>query len=156
MRRLSSEADLFNPDYILVKPSRIEGNGIFVAKPCKAGEILMIITGETIDGEECLRRENEEGNVYIFYNGDDRYIDAAMTDKIRFINHSCSANASVSARDDASLYLVALCDLSAGEEITIDYDYEEIYEVCFLRNPACKKADCPSRQKLTDLLSLRE
>jgi hypothetical protein len=85
----------YNPDYIIVLDSPIQGKGIFTTKPCEAGDVLMIITGETINADECLRREEEEANVYIFYNDDETYIDTAMTEKIRYINHSCEPNAEV-------------------------------------------------------------
>ncbi len=151
-----ADSDLYNPDYIVVLDSPIQGKGIFTTKPCEAGEVLMIIAGETINADECLRREDEEANVYIFYNDDDTYIDTAMTEKIRYINHSCEPNAEVKDRDRDSLYLVALRSIEAGEEITIDYDYEEIYEMCFTRNLACKKDHCDVRRRLLDLQSLSE
>ncbi len=155
MRHSLSNSDLYNPDYIIVLDSPIQGKGIFITKPCQAGEVLMIISGETINAEECLRRE-EEANVYIFYNDDDTYIDTAMTEKIRYINHSCEPNAEVKDRDRDSLYLVASRSIEAGEEITIDYDYEEIYEMCFTRNPACQKDHCDVRRRRLDLQSLSE
>jgi hypothetical protein len=142
------DSDLNNPDYIIVLDSPIQGRGIFTTKPCEAGEVLMIIAGETINADECLRREEQENNVYIFYHDDDTYIDTAMTEKIRYINHSCEPNAEVKDRDHESLYLVALRTIQAGEEITIDYDYEEIYDLCFTQNPTCKKDQCKVRQRL--------
>jgi len=151
-----ADSDLYNPDYIVVLDSPIQGKGIFTTKPCEAGEVLMIISGETINAEECLRREDEEANVYIFYNDDETYIDTAMTEKIRYINHSCEPTAEVKDRDRDSLYLVALRTIQAGEELTIDYDYEEIYEMCFTQNPACKKDHCDVRRRRLDLQSLSE
>ncbi len=151
-----SDTELYNPDYIVVLESPIQGKGLFTTKPCAAGEVLMIITGETINAHECLRREEQEGNVYIFYNDDDTYIDTAMTEKIRYLNHSCEPNAEVKARDRKSLYLVALRPIAVGEEITIDYDYEEIYDICFTQNPTCKKDQCRQRQRLLDWQSLSE
>ncbi len=150
------DSALYNPDYIVVLDSPIQGKGIFTTKPCKKGEALMIIAGETINADECLRREAEEANVYIFYNDDDTYIDTAMTAKIRYINHSCEPNAEVKDRDRESLYLVALRAIEAGEEITIDYGYEEIYAICLAYNRACKKSQCLARQQMLDLQSLSE
>jgi SET domain-containing protein len=150
------DSALSNPDYIVVLESPIQGKGIFTTKPCEAGEVLMIIAGETINADECLRREEEEDNVYIFYNDDDTYIDTAMTAKIRYINHSCEPSAEVKDRDRESLYLVAARSIQAGEEITIDYDYEEIYDVCFAHNPACKKEQCLARRRMLRLQSLSE
>lgn len=141
----ASDKFLLNPDSIAVQPSAIEGNGVFTLKACEAGEALMIIAGEAIDGAECERREDEEHNVYIFYNGDDCYIDAAGTEKIRFINHSCHPNAFIHERDGETLYLVARRAIAAGEELTIDYDYEEIYETCQRLNPRCAQTPCPAK-----------
>lgn len=116
-------------DNVYVKESPIEGKGIFINSDVPCDELVMIIQGETITGKECERREEEENNVYIFWNGR-YYIDTAMTDKIKFINHSCTPNCDVLDRDKDSLNLVANRDIKTGEELTIDYGYEEIYEVC--------------------------
>lgn len=114
---------------VFVKDSPIEGKGIFLNCDVTKDELLMIIQGETISGKECERREEEEDNVYIFWNGR-YYIDTAMTDKIKYINHSCTPNCDVLDRDKNSLNLVAKRDIRNGEELTIDYGYDEIYEVC--------------------------
>lgn len=116
-------------NYITVNSSPIEGSGIFARTDIPSNELVMIIRGEVITGKECERREEEENNVYIFWNGR-YYIDTKNTDKIKFINHSCQPNCEVLDRDRESLNLVSNRDISAGEEITIDYGYEEIYQVC--------------------------
>ena len=114
---------------VIVKSSVIEGNGIFASKKIPAGELVMVIKGDVISGKECERREEEEDNVYIFWNGR-YYIDTANTDKIKYINHNCEPNCEVMDRDKESLNLVSIRDLKAGEEITMDYGYDEIYEIC--------------------------
>lgn len=136
-QQLSDDA-LRNPDYIAVQSSPIQGYGIFTLKACQQGEIIMVIDGEVIDADECMRREDEEDNVYIFYLDEHRYLDTAQSGKIRYINHSCEPNALVVERDANSLYLVAARDIQAGEELTIDYDFAEIYDLCQRDNPACK------------------
>ena len=85
---------------IYIMESEIHGEGIFTSIDIPAGEKIMVISGEVISAEECVRRENEEDNVYIF------------------------------DRDSKSLYLVAFRDIKKGEELTIDYGYDEIYEYC--------------------------
>lgn len=145
--KLLSDDSLRNPEYIVVRESVIHGKGIFAGKPCKEGEVLMVIAGETIDAKECERREDEEGNVYIFYNGDNCYIDVDKTEKIRYINHNCTPSAIVEDRDQDSLYLVAARDVAVGEEITIDYGYDDIYDQCKQASPHCNKPMCPSKEK---------
>ncbi|GMU86111.1 MAG: hypothetical protein AMXMBFR48_13530 [Ignavibacteriales bacterium] len=89
----------------------------------------MKIDGEIISGDECERREIEENNVYIFWNGDE-YVDVKHTDDIKYINHNCNPNCYVDADKKGNLLLVAAKDIIPGEELTIDYGYDEIYDIC--------------------------
>lgn len=114
---------------ILVKESDIHGNGIFAAQFIPEGTLILIIEGEVIDENECMRREDEEDNVYIFWNGDN-YIDTSNSTDIKYINHSCDNNCEVLDNDEKSLKLIASRDILPEEELTIDYGYEEIYEFC--------------------------
>ncbi len=115
--------------YIFVSNSVIHGNGLFTSRDIARGTPLMRISGEVINGDECQRREVQENNVYIFWNGDDCFIDTSFTDKIKYINHKCDYNCDIS-EIDSQLVLVAARDIASGEELTIDYGYEEIYESC--------------------------
>ncbi|MBU0559558.1 MAG: SET domain-containing protein [Bacteroidetes bacterium] len=114
---------------VVVRYSPIEGKGIFAVNIIPAGELVLIIEGEVISGGECELREENDNNVYIFWNGD-YYIDTINTDKIKYINHCCEPNCEVLDRDENSLNLVAQRDIMEGEEITMDYGYDEIYEMC--------------------------
>lgn len=124
-----------------VRNSDIEGRGVFTLVNIKEGELIAIIKGEVIDENECVRREDEENNVYIFWNGDN-YIDTAMTPTIKYINHSCDPNCFIDDRNEHSLNLIAAKDIKAGNELTIDYGYEEIYTgcECLQCSPAKKSA----------------
>ncbi len=119
---------LFFEKYLYVNDSGIHGAGLFTSVKISAGEKIMIIKGDVISGDECERRE-EFGNVYIFWNGE-TYIDTEKTGKIKFINHNCSYNCDIYDRDDETLFLVADRDIEPDEELTIDYGYEEIYDLC--------------------------
>ena len=114
--------------YVAVRPSAIHGQGIFITVDIKCGSEIMLIDGEVITEEECIRRE-DEGNVYIFWN-EFNYIDTFNTAKIKYINHKCDFNCEVLETDNNGLVLTASRDIAAGEELTIDYGYDEIYEAC--------------------------
>jgi SET domain-containing protein len=114
--------------YVVVKPSDIHGLGIFTSIDIPEGSLIMTIRGEVISEEECIKRE-EKGNVYIFWNGDS-YIDTINEKKIKFLNHKCDFNCDVIDGEDNNLWLVSYRDIKAGEELTIDYGYDEIYEYC--------------------------
>ncbi len=115
--------------FIHVRNSIIEGRGIFVSVDVPKDSLIMKIEGEVIDGNECEYREEKDNNVYIFWNGDN-FIDTSNSPKIKYINHDCTPNCIVDDRDEFSLNLIAACDIKAGEELTIDYGYDEIYDIC--------------------------
>jgi hypothetical protein len=117
-------------DHIEVKESLVHGKGIFASKKIPVERLITVIKGEVINGFECERREEEENNVYIFWNGDECYIDTNKTSTIKYINHDCDPNCYVDDGDETSLNLVSLREICAGEELTIDYGYDEIYETC--------------------------
>lgn len=129
-----------NSHLIEVRNSGIHGNGLFAIEDIAPGELVLIITGDVIDESEALRREKEDGNVYIFYNGDS-FIDAAASEKIKYINHSCEPNCEVQDRDETSLNLVSIVPIKEGDEVTIDYGYDEIYDQCNCDVCAEKKED---------------
>jgi len=116
--------------FVFVKESDIHGKGISISTQVPKGKKIMDIKGDIIDGDECERREEEEDNVYIFWNGDDCYIDTSMTEKIKYINHDCDFNCDVVENGSGGLMLIAYRKIEAGEELTIDYGYDEIYENC--------------------------
>ena len=116
--------------FVFVKESDIHGKGIFVSTKVPKGKKLLEIKGDVIDGDECERREEEEDNVYIFWNGDDCYIDTSMTKKIKYINHDCDFNCDVVENGRGGLMLIAYHTIKEGEELTIDYGYDDIYENC--------------------------
>jgi SET domain-containing protein len=116
--------------YVVVKGSNIHGSGIFASGNIPKNKIIMNIEGDVISGDECERREEEENNVYIFWNGDDCYIDTANTKKIKYINHNCEYNCEVEEDENGGLILVSDSAIETGEELTIDYGYDDIYDHC--------------------------
>jgi uncharacterized protein len=121
---------------LFIGESAIHGTGLFTQTEIRKNQVIMEINGELIDGNECIRREDEENNVYIFYKNDEEYVDTANSEKIKFINHDCDNNCEVEENISDQLILVAKRNIKPGEELTIDYGYEEIYEGC-----SCSKCE---------------
>src|SRR5436309_1592755 len=143
MSQANVEHNLFDPSCLELQPSPINGRGLFTARACRAEEVLLIITGDVIDAREAHRRQIDEGNQSIYCLTEDRFIDPPAGHKARYINHSCTPNAIPETRDECSLWVRALRPIAAGEEITIDYDFAEMYELCRQANPLCRHGDCP-------------
>ncbi len=114
---------------LTVKDSSVHGMGLFATVEHKEGQIITIIKGELINADECVKRE-DEGNVYIFYKDENEYIDASNHSQLRYLNHSCNYNCDIDEDENGNLILFAVENIPSGEELTIDYGYDEIYEYC--------------------------
>jgi SET domain-containing protein len=118
-----------NHDFIEIKDSTVHGKGLFAKKDIPAGTLICIIEGEFIDEDECVRREEHENNNYIFWHSDTNYIDVSKN-YLRFLNHDCDPKCWIDDGSETTLNMYASVDISAGEELTIDYEYDEIYDYC--------------------------
>jgi uncharacterized protein len=109
--------------HVWVGTSRIAGKGLFAAQDIKKGTRIIQYIGERISKEESVRRLSE-GNAYIFDFNDRYNIDGkTLKNKARYINHSCDPNceAHITKR---TIWIVALRDITAGEELSYNYGYD--------------------------------
>ncbi len=106
---------------VLVRPSLIDGHGVFAAEfippRLKIGEIR----GEAITCAEGRRRAAGLHRIMIVEISPRTAIDASKsTDPMRFTNHSCQANARL-AIIAGRIEFYALRPIAPGEEITVNY-----------------------------------
>ena len=89
----------------------------------RQGSKIIRYIGQKITQEESDRRL-DAGNVYIF-GLDERYAIDGSTRKntARFINHSCEPNCHTEQFGN-TIWIVAIKDIKAGEELTYNYGYE--------------------------------
>jgi len=117
-----------------VRPSHIHGTGVFARANISAETRVIEYIGERISKDESLRRR-EAGNFFVFIVTEEFDIDGAVDwNPARFINHSCEPNCEARQEDDR-IWIIALRDIQAGEELTFNYgydlqDYEEHPCVC--------------------------
>ena len=108
---------------VRVGPSRIAGQGLFAAQDIKKGARIMQYIGEKISSRERARRL-AAGNAYIFHLTYRYAIDGqALDNTARYINHSCDPNCEVEKTSD-TIWIVALWNIKAGEELTYNYGYD--------------------------------
>jgi SET domain-containing protein len=125
-----------------VKPSPIDGHGAFAAEPIPARRKIGEIGGETLSVKEARRRAKTQRRIMIVEVSERVAIDASQSgDPLRFTNHSCRPNA-VLRIAQGRVELHALRDLSAGEEITVNYG--ETHHEGRLRC-RCGAPDCAGR-----------
>jgi SET domain-containing protein len=108
---------------VRVGPSRIDGLGLFAAQDIPKGTRIIQYIGEKISSRERARRL-AAGNVYIFHLTYRYAIDGQTLDNTaRYINHSCAPNCEVEKTSD-TIWIVALRDIAAGEELSYNYGYD--------------------------------
>jgi SET domain-containing protein len=124
---------------VRVGTSRIAGHGLFAAQAIKQGTKIMRYIGEKITTEESDRRL-AAGNVYIFGLNERSALDGdTPKNTARYINHSCDPNCYTEQYGN-TIWIVALRDIQAGEELTYNYEYElddEPAEPCHCGAPHC-------------------
>lgn len=124
---------------IVVRPSRIEGLGLFATSPIAKGDTVGILGGRVIDDLELRRIAKVRA----------KYNSAAIADGVNLLleddeviargNHSCESN--LWMRDEFTLE--ARTDIAAEEEVTIDYALQtslaEWEMACTCDSPHCRK-----------------
>ena len=133
-----------------VRPSRIEGLGLFAREAIREGEVVATLGGRLIDDAE-LRRVAQSGR---------KYNSAAVGEGINLLladdepitrgNHSCDPNLWLAN----AITLVARRDIAPGEEITSDYATQTAVEwemVCRCGSAGCRRIIRGSDWQLPDL-----
>lgn len=108
---------------ILLKESRIHGQGAFARDPILKNTRVIEYLGERISKQESLRR-CEANNQYIFKLSRDQDLDGNVDwNPARFLNHSCSPNCDAEL-ENGLIWIVARHDIRAGEELTFNYGFD--------------------------------
>jgi SET domain-containing protein len=107
---------------VWVRKSSIAGLGLFAAQDIRQGTRIIQYLGEKIAKAESTRRL-AQGNVYIFTLNDRYDIDGkVLRNTARYSNHSCDPNCAID-KTTRTIWLVALRDITDGEELTFNYGY---------------------------------
>ena len=103
-----------------MRRSSIHGRGMFALRPIPKGTRIIEYEGERIDDAEAIVRYPElmdaENHTFVFEVAPDLNI-------ARFINLSCDPNCET-IDDDCRIFVEAIRDIAAGEELTYDYNID--------------------------------
>jgi SET domain-containing protein len=104
-----------------VRPSAIDGTGVFAAEGIPAAVKIGEIRGESISVDEARIRATRRERIMIVELSSRRAIDFSKSaDPMRFTNHSCAPNARLST-DHGRVEFYSLRVVEPGEELTVDY-----------------------------------
>jgi hypothetical protein len=123
-----------------VRPSPIEGQGLFARQAIRRGEIVAVKGGHVLTGAQWAALEPVLGPAEIQI-AEDLFIapvTAAERDgAMLYTNHSCDPNLAIRGQ----IVLVAMRDIAPGEELTIDWattdDGEHVMR-CRCGSPRCR------------------
>ena len=110
---------------IQTRRSGVHGKGVFALQDLAEGETLIEYVGEVIDWPEALARHphdpEQPNHTFYFHLESGLVIDANIGgNSSRWINHSCAPNC-LADEDDGRVFIKALRDIAAGEELFYDY-----------------------------------
>lgn len=111
-----------------VRPSAIQGQGLFARRFIAEGTRIIEYAGEVISEAEGDRRYDETGMqrhlTFLFALSDGTCIDgASQGNEARFANHSCEPNCEA-VEEDGRIWIESIRPIAAGEELTYDYSYD--------------------------------
>ncbi|MGB8646932.1 MAG: SET domain-containing protein-lysine N-methyltransferase [Anaerolineae bacterium] len=136
---------------IEVRPSPIQGMGVFALRPIPKGTRVVEYIGERISHAESDRRYDDDAmgraHTFLFIVDDATVIDAAVGgNEARFINHSCAPNCE-SLIEAGRVWIETIRNIARGEELSYDYqlerpgryrqEYEQEY-ACHCGAPTCR------------------
>jgi SET domain-containing protein len=125
---------------IVVKKSGIAGKGCFAAAAFKKGRKIASYAGEKITQQEAARRVRNQRVIRICGVDEKWAIDGSIGGNgTQYINHSCNPNCYTRTLHGHILFM-ALRDIAAGEEITVDYgeSYHEQTKTCGCGAKKCR------------------
>ena len=106
---------------LAIKQSTIHGKGCFATKPFLRRHRIAEYAGEKITNAEARRRAHRKTLRICEVNNRWSLDGSRGGNGTHYINHSCRRNAFMKILYDHILF-IALRDIEAGEEITIDYE----------------------------------
>ena len=124
---------------LTIKRSQIHGKGCFATKPFAARKKIAEYAGERISNAEANRRAHRKTLRICAINNRWSLDGSRGGNGTHYINHSCQPNAFMKILYKHILF-IALRDIRAGEEITIDYEttLHSDDKRCICRAPKCR------------------
>ena len=147
---------------LLLRSSPVHGCGCYTLDPVRDGARVAEYDGPRMSKAEADERYQNRDLTYLFgVSGDDTVIDgfgAAM-----FMNHCCEPNCQTE-EDDGHIYVIALRNIAAGEELTYEYhlyDSDDDDQPCYCGTDRCRGTmfstkEVKRRKKLGLPLTLRK
>jgi hypothetical protein len=125
---------------LIIRSSAIHAAGCYTLRPIRKGTLVVEYTGPRIHKDLADLKYEDSPTTYLFGVGDGTMvIDGHGT--AMFINHSCDPNCETE-EIDGRVWIQAIRDIKAGEELTYDYhlyDGDDDEARCNCGAASCRK-----------------
>ena len=124
---------------LVVRPSPIHSTGVYTTRPIRRGTRVCEYDGQRMSKAVADARYEGRAVTYLFSCGGNTVIDGfgmAM-----FLNHSCNPNCQTEQDARDRIFISAIRDIAAGEELTYEYnlyDSDDEHQHCFCAAPNCR------------------
>ena len=127
------------PPHLIIRSSAIHAAGCYTLSAIRRGARVCEYDGPRFPKQVADKRYRGRSVTYLFSFGPDgTVIDGFGT--AMFINHACSPNCETE-EDRGRIFIRALRDIAAGEELTYEYNLHDSDEddcTCFCGSPDCR------------------
>jgi SET domain-containing protein len=148
---------------LILRSSPVHGCGCYTLDSIRSGARVAEYDGPRMTKSEADERYANRDITYLFGVQDrDTVIDGFGT--AMFINHCCEPNCQTEEDEEGHVYILALRNIAAGEELTYEYhlyDSDEDDQPCYCGTDACRgtmfsEAEVRRRKKLGLPLTLKK
>ena len=125
---------------LVVRPSKINGRGVFASAALPARRKIGEVIGEWVRLPEARRAAERQAKIYLIELSRRWALDCSKIPPFKYLNHSCRPNCYLRIhRDCVEVY--TLREIAAGSELTVNYG-ETPHKggmVCRCGAPGCKQ-----------------
>jgi SET domain-containing protein len=124
---------------LIIRSSSIHAAGCYTTRPIKKGTRVCEYDGPRMSKAKADARYEGRFVTYLFACGPDTVIDGFGT--AMFINHCCDPNCETEQDEHGRVFVSAMRDIAAGEELTYEYnlhDSDEDDQDCYCGVQACR------------------
>jgi SET domain-containing protein len=129
-----------DPANLLIRKSGIHGSGCYTTVAIPEGTHIVEYTGTRLSKEEADELYSERPDTYLFCIGEGDYV-VDGDGVAAFINHCCDPNCETDEFDE-HIWIMALRDIAAGEELSYDYNLydgdEDDEAICHCGAKGCR------------------
>ena len=139
---------------LIVRSSEIHAAGCYTTRAVRKGRKICEYDGPRMDKQEADKRYEDRVVTYLFGFGEGNMVIDGFGAPM-FMNHCCEPNCDTE-EEDGRIFVVAIRDIAAGEELVYEYnlwDSDEATQDCYCGKPKCRgtmfsPAEVERREKL--------